>query len=188
MIHAKAEVQTHIIGSNTQVWQYAIILKEARIGDYCNINCHTFIENQVTIGNHVTVKSGVYLWDGITIEDHVFIGPNVTFTNDKFPRSKQHPEQYQRTLIRHNASIGAAAVLLGGITVGKFAVIGAGSLVTKDVPDRALVVGSPACIVGWVNEDGSKMIAHGNNFIDNQGTSWQVIDNELKQNNEDPFS
>lgn len=100
MIHPLAEVQTKNIGANSQVWQFAVILEGAVIGDECNINCHTFIENDVLIGDRVTVKSGVYLWDGLVIEDDVFIGPNVTFTNDKYPRSKQYPGEFQKTIIK----------------------------------------------------------------------------------------
>lgn len=147
MIHPLAEVQTKNIGANSQVWQFAVILEGAVIGDECNINCHTFIENDVLIGDRVTVKSGVYLWDGLVIEDDVFIGPNVTFTNDKYPRSKQYPGEFQKTIIKKGASIGAAAVILGGCVIGENAMVGAGALVTKDVPANTLVFGSPARVV-----------------------------------------
>lgn len=146
-IHPTADVQTSNIGDNTLVWQYAVILAGAHIGSNCNINCHTFIENDVTIGNNVTVKSGIYLWDGITIGNDVFLGPNVTFTNDKYPRSKQYPEEFQRTTIEDGASVGAGAIILGGITVGRKAMIGAGSVVTKNVPAGELWVGNPAKFV-----------------------------------------
>ncbi|MEP4374393.1 MAG: acyltransferase, partial [Algoriphagus sp.] len=132
------------IGQTTTVWQFVVILENAQIGENCNINSHNFIENDVVIGDNVTVKSGVYLWDGIRIEDDVFIGPNVTFTNDKFPRSKQYPGEFQKTLIKKGASIGAGAIILGGITIGEKAMVAAGSLVTKDVPPYTLVKGSPA--------------------------------------------
>ncbi|SFT40578.1 transferase hexapeptide (six repeat-containing protein) [Algoriphagus locisalis] len=155
MIHPFAEVQTKNIGGDSKVWQFAVILEGAVIGDDCNINCHTFIENDVLIGNRVTVKSGVYLWDGIVIEDDVFIGPNVTFTNDKYPRSKQYPEEFQKTVIKKGASIGAAAIILGGSVIGENAMVGAGALVTKDVPANTLVVGSPARIVKYL-EAGEK--------------------------------
>lgn len=146
-IHPTADVQTFNIGDNTLVWQYAVILAGAHIGSNCNINCHTFIENDVTIGNNVTVKSGIYLWDGITIGNDVFLGPNVTFTNDKYPRSKQYPEEFQRTTIEDGASVGAGAIILGGVTVGRKAMIGAGSVVTKNVPAGELWVGNPAKFV-----------------------------------------
>lgn len=143
MIHPFADVQTNNIGINTRIWQYVVILKEAQIGDNCNICSHCFIENDVIIGNNVTVKCGVYLWDGITIEDNVQIGPNVTFTNDKYPRAKQSFE-LRRIFIKKNASIGAGSVILGGITIGENAMIGAGSIVTKDVPANELWYGNPA--------------------------------------------
>lgn len=147
MIHQLSNVLTDKIGENTQVWQYSIILKGAQIGSNCNINCHCFIENEVYIGNNVTIKSGVYLWDGIIIYDNVFIGPNVSFTNDKYPKSKIYPEKFQKIIIKNGASIGAGSIILGGITIGENSLIGAGSLVTKDVPDNVIVYGSPAKII-----------------------------------------
>lgn len=179
MIHPLADVQSKNIGKNSTIWQYSVILTNAVIGDNCNINCHTFIENDVKIGDFSTIKSGVYLWDGIEIEDYVFIGPNVTFTNDAVPRSKQYPDEYQKTLIKRNASIGAGAVILGGVTIGEFSMIGAGALVTKSVPSRALVVGSPAKIIAWLNEDGTKMEKIENYFVDNSGNSWHIENEEL---------
>lgn len=146
-IHPTADVQTSNIGDDTLIWQYAVILKGATIGSNCNINCHTFIENDVTIGNNVTVKSGIYLWDGITVGNDVFLGPNVTFTNDKYPRSKQYPESFQRITIEDGASIGAGAIILGGLTIGKKAMVGAGSVVTKDIPAEELWMGNPAKFV-----------------------------------------
>ncbi len=154
MIHSTADVQTAAIGEGTTVWQFAVILKGAVIGSNCNVNCHTFIENDVTIGNRVTVKSGVFLWDGLRVADDVFIGPNVTFTNDKYPRSKQYPGSFQLTKISRSVSIGANATILGGISIGEFAMIGAGAVVTKDVPAFSLVYGNPARVVGKVNERG----------------------------------
>jgi UDP-2-acetamido-3-amino-2,3-dideoxy-glucuronate N-acetyltransferase len=156
-IHHLADVQTSNIGGNTVIWQYAIILRGAVIGSNCNINCHTFIENNVIIGNNVTVKSGVFLWDGITIEDYVFIGPNATFTNDKFPRSKQYPTTFQATSLEYGCSIGANATILGGVRVGKFAIVAAASVVTKDVPAYALVKGNPARVVAWLDVKGNKL-------------------------------
>jgi UDP-2-acetamido-3-amino-2,3-dideoxy-glucuronate N-acetyltransferase len=147
MISPLADVKSKNIGESTQVWQFSVILEEAVIGENCNINSHTFIENDVKIGDRVTVKSGVYLWDGIRVEDDVFIGPNVTFTNDKYPRSKQYPEKFQKTVIKKGASIGAGAIILGGVTIGEKAMVAAGALVTKDVPPHTLVKGFPAQIV-----------------------------------------
>lgn len=143
-IHEKAEVQTKIIGEGTKIWQYSIVLEGAKIGSNCNINALCFIENDVVIGNNVTIKCGVQLWDGTTIEDDVFIGPNATFTNDKYPRSKVYPKEFIRTIIKRKASIGANSTILCGITIGENAMIGAGSVVTKDVPDGELWYGNPA--------------------------------------------
>jgi len=179
MIHSSADVQSICIGKNTFIWQYAIILPNAIIGDFCNINSHTFIENDVIIGDYVTVKSGVYLWDGIEIEDYVFIGPNVTFTNDARPRSKQYPDTFNKTLIKKNVSIGAGAIVLGGVIIGEFAMVGAGALVTKSVPSRALVIGTPAKIIGWLNDDGTKMEIKDNYFVDKSGNSWRVENEKL---------
>lgn len=143
MIHPLSDVQAINIGNCTRIWQYCVILKSAIIGSDCNICSHCYIENDVKIGNSVTIKNGVYLWDGITIEDYVQIGPNVTFTNDKYPRAKQ-PFELQKTIIKKNASIGAASTILGGVKIGENAMIGAGSIVTKDIPANELWVGSPA--------------------------------------------
>lgn len=144
MIHPTSDVQTNKIGENTFIWQFTIVLEKAVIGRNCNINSHCFIENDVIIGNNTTVKCGVYLWDGISIGNDVFIGPNVTFTNDKYPRSKIYPDIFQKTVIEDKASIGAGAIILGGIKIGEGAMIGAGSLVTKDVPQGELWYGNPA--------------------------------------------
>lgn len=143
MIHQLSNCQNINIPANTNIWQYVVVLPKAKIGENCNICAHCFIENDVVIGHNVTVKCGVYLWDGIVIEDNVQIGPNVTFTNDRYPRAKQS-FVLQRTLIKKNASIGAASIILGGITIGENAMVGAGSLVTKDIPDGELWFGNPA--------------------------------------------
>ena len=156
MIHATADVQSKQIGEGTTVWQFAVILKGAVIGKNCNINCHTFIENDVIIGNNVTVKSGISIWDAIRIEDDVFLGPHVVFTNDLRPRSKQRVE-YPVTTIKQGASLGASTTVLAGVTIGKYAMTGIGSIVTRDVPDHALVFGNPARIQGWVDEQGRKL-------------------------------
>ena len=153
-IHPLADVQTTNIGNDTQIWQFAIVLKGATIGNNCNINCHTFIENDVRIGDRVTVKAGVYIWDGIEIANDVFLGPNVTFVNDKYPRSKQYPDVFQNTKVEQFASIGAASIILGGVQIGEYALIGAGSVVTKNVPAYSLMIGNPARIVGNVDITG----------------------------------
>ena len=149
--HPTAIVETEHIGSGTQIWAFVHILPGARIGVDCNLCDHVFVENDVVVGDRVTIKSGVQLWDGIQIEDDVFIGPNVTFTNDLFPRSKKYPSKYETTLIQKGASIGANATLLPGITVGQNAMIGAGAVVTKDVPPNAILSGNPARITGYVS-------------------------------------
>ena len=146
MIHPLSDCQA-IVPDSTRVWQYCVILPEAVIGEDCNICSHCFIENDVRIGDRVTVKSGVQLWDGVRIEDDVFIGPNVTFTNDRYPRSKQYPERFEQTVIRRGASIGAGSVILCGIEIGEGAMVGAGSVVTKNVPAGELWVGNPARFV-----------------------------------------
>jgi acetyltransferase-like isoleucine patch superfamily enzyme len=158
-IHPLADVQSKQIGENTIVWQFCVILARAKIGNNCNINCHTFIENDVIIGDRVTVKSGVYIWDGFRIEDDVFIGPNVTFVNDKYPRSKKYPEKFQTTRIGKGASLGANSTILGGIEIGEYAMIGCGSVVTKDVKPFSLVYGNPAKVMGKVDKNGIKKSA-----------------------------
>ncbi len=150
-IHPSSDVHSTDIGAGTKIWQFSVVLAQARIGKNCNICAHTFIENDVTIGDNVTVKSGVYLWDGITIQDDVFIGPNVTFTNDKKPRSKKYPDQFLTTLIEKGASIGANATILPGLTLGAYCMVGAGAVVTKDVPPYGLVIGNPARLVEKVD-------------------------------------
>ncbi|MGK0373094.1 MAG: acetyltransferase-like isoleucine patch superfamily enzyme, partial [Glaciecola sp.] len=136
-IHTLADVQTKKIGEGSTIWQFCVVLEGAKIGANCNINALTLIENDVKIGDNVTVKSGVQIWDGLRISDNVFIGPNVTFTNDFMPRSKQRPAEFLKTTIEHDASIGANATIIGGVTVGAYSMIGAGSVVTKDVLPHA---------------------------------------------------
>lgn len=143
-VHKTADVQSAHIGPGTRVWQFCVVLEAASIGRDCNINSHCFIENDVIVGDRVTIKCGVQLWDGLRIEDDVFIGPNVTFTNDLFPRSKVYPERFEKTIIHKKASIGANATILCGITIGESAMIGAGSVVTKDVPAGEVWFGNPA--------------------------------------------
>ncbi len=149
MIHPSAQIESQAIGNGTKIWQFVVVLPGAEIGDDCNICSHCFIENDVHIGNRVTIKSGVQMWDGIRIDDDVFVGPNVTFTNDMWPRSKQHLSSYQQTRLHRGCSIGAGSVILPGIQVGSGAMVGAGSVVTKDVPPQAKVYGNPARIIGY---------------------------------------
>jgi len=149
-IHPLANVAECIIGEGTKIWQFVVILKGAKIGRDCNICAQTLIEGDVVIGNRVTIKSGVQLWEGSRIEDDVFIGPNATFTNDLYPRSKLYPEKFAGITVCKNASIGANATILPGITIGKAAMVGAGAVVTKDVPPKAVVVGNPAKIIRYI--------------------------------------
>ncbi|WP_369834232.1 acyltransferase [Cronobacter dublinensis] len=152
-IHPLSDVQSQKIGEDTRVWQFAVILQGATIGRDCNICAHTLIESKVSIGDRVTIKSGVYIWDNIFIENDVFIGPCVTFTNDKNPRSKCHDKDFLATYIKEGASIGANATILPGLTIGKKSMIGAGAVVTKNVPDYAIVYGNPAKVMGMVDKD-----------------------------------
>ncbi|MBP3608534.1 MAG: N-acetyltransferase [Treponema sp.] len=147
MIHPTSDVKSTNIGENTNIWQFCVVFPQAKIGSNCNICAQVLIENEVEIGNNVTIKSGVQIWDGITIEDDVFIGPNATFTNDLFPRSKNPDWKLSKTIIKKGASIGANATILAGITIGENALIGAGSVVTKDVPANTVWYGNPARFV-----------------------------------------
>jgi UDP-2-acetamido-3-amino-2,3-dideoxy-glucuronate N-acetyltransferase len=146
-IHPLADCQTTEVGAGTRIWQFAVIVKGARIGRNCNICAHTFIEGGVVVGDDVTLKSGVYLWDGVELGNGVFVGPNATFTNDMFPRSRQRPDTWARTVIEDGASIGANATLLPGITIGARAMVGAGAVVVNSVGPGEVVVGNPARVV-----------------------------------------
>jgi len=150
-LHPQALCESNDVGAGTRIWAFAHVLPRARIGRECNICDHVFIENDVVLGDRVTAKSGVQLWDGLRVADDVFIGPNATFSNDKYPRSKQHQAEVLQTWLDRGASVGAGAVVLPGLRVGARAMIGAGSVVTHDVPPKAIVVGNPAQIVGYVD-------------------------------------
>jgi UDP-2-acetamido-3-amino-2,3-dideoxy-glucuronate N-acetyltransferase len=176
-IHEKAEVQSINIGDDTTIWQFCVVLKDAVIGRNCNINCHVFIENDVIIGDDVTIKPGVQLWDGIRIGNKVFVGPNVTFTNDLLPRSKQYPETFLGTIIKEGVSIGANATILAGVEIGEYALIGAGSLVSKNIPAFTLWYGNPAIQRGYVTKGG---ITVSINLKDKKGKSYILIGNEPK--------
>ncbi len=160
-IHDKALVEPGaVIGAGTRVWAFVHILPGARIGADCNICDQVFIENDVVIGDRVTIKCGVQVWDGVTIENDCFLGPNATLTNDKAPRSKVYPEEFRRTLLKLGASVGANATLLSGITIGRWAMIGAGAVVTRDVPDFALIMGNPGRVRGFVCRCSRKLDFH----------------------------
>lgn len=158
-IHPQALVETEDVGAGTRVWAFAHLLPGAAVGRDCNICDGVFIEGDVVVGDRVTVKCGVQLWNGVTLEDDAFIGPNATFTNDPFPRSREYPSSFPRTVVRRGASIGANATLLPGITIGERAMVGAGAVVTRDVPARAIVVGNPARVVGTVDASDNRIDA-----------------------------
>ena len=163
-IHQSADVKSKNIGKNTRIWQYVVVFPDASIGADVNLCSHCLIENDVVIGDRTTIKSGVYVWDGLRIGSDVFVGPNVTFTNDKFPRSKVYPDTFSQTVVQNGASIGGGAVILPGVTIGTGAMVGAGAVVTKSVPPYAIVTGSPARITGYVenstSSDSSKTPTH----------------------------
>lgn len=151
VVHPQALCESTQVGRGTRIWAFAHVLPGAVIGEDCNVCDHVFIENDVQVGDRVTIKCGVQLWDGVRVSDDVFIGPNATFSNDKFPRSRQHQKEVQCTFIAPGASIGAGAVVLPGIRIGTYAMVGAGAVVTHDVPPKAIVSGNPARIVGYVD-------------------------------------
>jgi UDP-2-acetamido-3-amino-2,3-dideoxy-glucuronate N-acetyltransferase len=150
-VHPQGICESENIGEGSRVWAFAHVLPGARIGADCNICDHVFVENDVIIGDRVTVKCGVQVWDGVTLADDVFVGPNVTFTNDPMPRSKVYPADFAKTLVAQSASLGGGSVILPGVHIGRSAMVGAGAVVTKDVPPNAIVVGNPARIVGYVD-------------------------------------
>ena len=174
-IHQTAEVQTNQIGEGTTIWQFCVVLKNAIIGKNCNINFNVFIENDVIIGNNVTIKPGVQVWDGLRIENNVFIGPNATFTNDLLPRSKQYPERFKQTFIREGASIGANATIIAGTEIGRYSMVGAGSVVTGNVAPFNLVYGNPARKKGYVTREGVLVTLE---LKDKQGNQYSLINGE----------
>lgn len=152
MIHPLSDVQCKSIPESTRIWQYCVILPNAKIGEDCNICSHCLVENEASIGNRCTIKCGVQIWDGIEIEDDVFVGSNVTFTNDKYPHSQNENWTLLKTRVCKGATIGAGSTILPGITIGEGAMIGAGSVVTKDIPAGELWIGNPARFVKKINE------------------------------------
>lgn len=152
-IHSLASVASTSIGFGTKIWQFCVIMEGAKIGSDCNVCAHVLVEDNVIIGDRVTIKSGVQIWNGTEIKDDVFIGPNATFSNDPFPRSKIYPSEFLGIKVERGASVGANVTLLPGITIGAYAMVGAGSVVTKNVPARAVVIGNPAKVIRYKNED-----------------------------------
>jgi UDP-2-acetamido-3-amino-2,3-dideoxy-glucuronate N-acetyltransferase len=175
MIHKSADVQTKKVGDGTYIWQNVVVLEGAVIGENCNINCNCFIENEVVIGDNVTIKFGVAVWDNITIENNVFVGPNVTFTNDLVPKSKVYPSSFLKTVISENASLGANSTLIGGIEVGEFSLVGAGSLVSKSIPPFQVWYGNPAKHKGYITREG---VTVGLDLKDQDGNSYLLNDKE----------
>ena len=175
-IHPQAICESQSVGKGTRLWAFSHVLPGAVIGEDCNICDGVFIENDVVVGNSVTVKSGVQLWDGVSLGDGVFVGPNATFTNDLFPRSKAYLDSVLRTVVKPGASIGANATILPGVTIGAGAMIGAGSVVTRDVPDFAIVVGNPARISGYANtQQGQVQVGKGvETLIDEKAKKYLV--------------
>ena len=168
-VHPKAICESVNIGPGTKIWAFAHILKNAKIGNDCNIGDYCFIENDVMIGNRVTIKNGISVWDGITIEDDVFLGPHCVLTNDLFPRSKVYHSENIRTLFKRGASIGANATIICGISLGRYCMVGAGAVVTKNVPDFALVAGNPARFKYWISKIGEKLNFDKDNFATDSG-------------------
>jgi len=156
-VHPNALLESTRVGPGTRVWAFAHVLPGAVIGRDCNVCDHVFVENDVVVGDRVTMKCGIQLWDGLRVEDDVFLGPNVTFTNDRYPRSKQHLERYPETVVKRGASIGANATILPGVIIGAGAMVGAGAVVTRNVPPNAVVVGNPARIVRYTVEAASSL-------------------------------
>lgn len=170
-----------VVGASTRVWAFAHVCSGATIGDHCNLCDHTFFENGVRVGDRVTIKCGVYLWEGVVVEDDVHIGACVAFTNDLRPRSRNESWKLLPTHLGQGCSVGANATLLP-VTIGRWAMVAAGAVVTKDVPDHALVLGNPARLVGWVcrcgekldfHDDGSAVCSCGCRFQKNGDTSIQ---------------
>ncbi len=175
-VHPNALVESDSIGPKTRIWAFAHVLKNVKIGEDCNLCDYVFVESGVTIGNRVTIKNGISLWEGLEIEDDVFLGPNAVFTNDMFPRSKRHSGNILNTKIQKGASVGANATILCGITLGKYCLVGAGSVVTKSVPDFALVTGNPAKVKYWVAKTGDKLIFDKSSIAeDTEGNKYEFI-------------
>ena len=185
-IHPNALVETDNIGKDTRVWAFSHVQKNVTIGEDCNLGDHTFIESGVKIGNRVTIKNGIAVWEGVKIEDDVFLGPFCVFTNDMFPRSKVYHSEVAETIIKKGASVGANATVLCGIELGSYCLIGAGAVVTRSVPDFALVTGNPARIKYWVSKTGEKLIFNKENIAEDSGGNKYKL-NISKENESQNF-
>ncbi len=173
-VHPNAIVETENIGKDTRIWAFTHVMKDVSIGEDCNICDHSFVESSVTIGSRVVIKNGIAIWEGVTIEDDVFLGPYCVFTNDMYPRSKAH-QGVIKTLVKKGASVGANSTIICGISLGKYCMIGAGAVVTKSVPDFALVTGNPARIKYWISKSGEKLIFDAENTAkDKAGNSYKL--------------
>ncbi|KAF0243699.1 MAG: N-acetylglucosamine-1-phosphate uridyltransferase [bacterium] len=177
--HDTALVESDQIGLGTRIWAYTHIMRGAKIGEGCNICDHSFIESGAVIGNNVTIKNGVSIWDKVTIEDQVFLGPNVALTNDLWPRSKKADWQVVETLIKQGATIGANATIVCGVSIGQYAMVGAGSVVTRNIPDYGLSYGNPARVCGWVCRCSKKLIFDSNISNCQCGLKYQKIENKV---------
>jgi acetyltransferase-like isoleucine patch superfamily enzyme len=175
-IHPNAICESDDIGKDTRIWAFVHVLKDVRIGEDCNICDYVFIENGVTIGDRVTIKNGISVWNGVTLEDDVFLGPYCVLTNDIYPRSKVfHPENI-KTLLKKGASVGANATIVCGTELGKYCMVGAGAVVTKNVPDFALVLGNPAKFRYWISKTGEKLVFNSDNLAqDSKGNKYKLI-------------
>jgi UDP-2-acetamido-3-amino-2,3-dideoxy-glucuronate N-acetyltransferase len=177
-VHRLALLESEHVGSRSRIWAFAHVMPGARIGGDCNIGEQVFVEGGVTIGDRVTVKNGVAIWTGVTIEDEVFVGPNAVFTNDLYPRSRVYHDSIPETLVHKGASIGANATIIAGNALGEYSMVGAGSVVTKDVKPYQLVVGNPAKPLGWVSRSGSRMQFENGEYSEN-GLTYKLENSEV---------
>jgi acetyltransferase-like isoleucine patch superfamily enzyme len=173
-IHPLSDCKATNIGDNTRIWQFCVIFPKAVIGRNCNICANVLIENEVRIGDNCTIKSGVQLWDGVTLENNVFIGPNVTFTNDLVPRSKNHRYDMKTTIVENGASIGANSTIIAGHTIGSYSMIGAGSVITKEIPPFTVWYGNPVQQKGYITKSG---IILNMNYQDKEGNTIKDFEN-----------
>lgn len=182
--HPNSLVESEHIGANTRIWAFVAVQKNVIIGEDCNLCNGVYVENGVIIGNRVTIKNGISLWEGLKIEDDVFLGPHAVFTNDMFPRSKMHLGNFLSTEIKKGASVGANSTVLCGITLGKYCMTGAGSVVTRSVPDFAVVAGNPARFKYWISKNGEKLVFNKEGIAkDSLNNSYKFLENEDKTKN-----